>query len=403
VIDRANGDRPLVFVIVGTRPEAIKMAPVLEALKARESEVEARLVLTGQHDTLVGQVLEVLGMTPDHDLAIMKPGQTLYDVAQACLGAMGDLLRRERPAEILVQGDTATVFFASLAAFFEKIRVGHVEAGLRSNRKWSPFPEEMFRRLTDVLADHYFAPTSGAVEHLRAEGVPASRIHLTGNPVVDALGGLELAAHHPTDERVREALDSGDPIVLLTAHRRESFGPGLERIFEAVGEIARRFTAVRVIYPVHPNPNVLEPARRILGGIDRVLLTEPLDYLDLVRVMSASSLVLTDSGGIQEEAPSFGVPVLVLREVTERPEGVALGAAKLVGTDRDRIVEEAGRILGAGGARVAEFETPKVGAETNPYGDGRAGARIADIVVSELTGETRRTSDWSGPEGSRAP
>ncbi len=401
--DRANGERPLVFVVVGTRPEAIKMAPVFQAFRARESEVEARLVLTGQHDTLVDQVLELLGLTADHDLAIMKPGQTLYDVAEACLGAMGELLRRERPAEILVQGDTATVFFASLAAFFEKIRVGHVEAGLRSKRKWSPFPEEMFRRLTDVLADHYFAPTSGAAEHLRTEGVPASRIHLTGNPVVDALHGLDLAGHHPADQRIREALDSGDPVVLLTAHRRESFGAGLERIFDAVAEITRRFPRVRVVYPVHPNPNVLEPARRILGGLDGVILTEPLDYLDLVRVMRASSLVLTDSGGIQEEAPSFGVPVLVLREVTERPEGVALGAAKLVGTDGDRIVAEATRILDTDQSGTGAAGSGGSGLGANPYGDGRAGDRIADIVISELTGEPRRTADWPGPEAPPAP
>jgi UDP-N-acetylglucosamine 2-epimerase (non-hydrolysing) len=403
VSDPANRERPLVFVIVGTRPEAIKMAPVFDALRARESEVESRLVLTGQHDTLVHQVLEVLGMTADHDLAIMQPGQSLYDVAEACLGAMGDLLRRERPAEILVQGDTATVFFASLAAFFEKIRVGHVEAGLRSNRKWSPFPEEMFRRLTDVLADHYFAPTPGAGEHLGAEGVPDHRIHITGNPVVDALQGLDLTGHHPADPRVREALDSGDPVVLLTAHRRESFGPGLERIFEAVAEVTRRRPGVRVVYPVHPNPNVLEPARRILGEAEGVLLTEPLDYLDLVRVMGASSLILTDSGGIQEEAPTFGVPVLVLREVTERPEGVALGAATLVGTDQSRILEEAERILDAGKDGIGEGGAGRIQAGTNPYGDGRAGVRIADIVVSDLTGGPRRTTDWPGPEAPPAP
>jgi UDP-N-acetylglucosamine 2-epimerase (non-hydrolysing) len=395
----AAGGKPLVFVVVGTRPEAIKMAPVLRALRARGSEIESRLVLTGQHDTLVSLVLDAFDLEADHDLAIMRPDQTLYQVGEACMRAMGSLLRDERPSEILVQGDTATVFFASLAAFFEGVQVGHVEAGLRSHRKRSPFPEEMFRRLTDVLADQYFAPTQRSVDHLVSEGIPEDRVHLTGNPVVDALEGLGTDAEGPGDARVRDAMAAGHRMVLLTAHRRESFGPGLEAVFHAVAELTRRYPDVRVIYPVHPNPNVREPATRILGGLPGVVLTEPLGYLDLVRVMKAAALVLTDSGGIQEEAPTFGVPVLVLREVTERPEGVEAGVATLVGTDRDRILAVASELLDReGGAPGAARPSGP-----NPYGDGRAGIRIADIVISGLTEVPRRTGDWDGVSLPAAP
>jgi UDP-N-acetylglucosamine 2-epimerase (non-hydrolysing) len=297
------------------------------------------------------------------------------------------VLRDFRPSTVLVEGDTATVFVASLAAFFERVKVGHVEAGLRSRDKWAPFPEEIFRRLTDVVADHHFAPTPRAAAALLAEGVPKASVHVTGNTVVDAL--LEAAAlERPvTNVELRAAIDDARArLILLTAHRRESFGEPLREIFRAVRDLADRVEDVRIVYPVHPNPNVLEPARALLSGHPRIALTGPLDYFDMVAALRRAALVLTDSGGIQEEAPTFGTPVLVLRDVTERPEGVEAGVAELVGTDRRRIVERAFAALASEPARERR---------PNPYGDGRAGERIADIVVADLCGARRQTEDWS--------
>ncbi len=375
-----------ILVVAGTRPEAIKMAPVLAGLRALDPAADVRLALTGQHSDLVDSVLDVFDLTPDFDLAIMKPGQSLYDVAARCLEGMGPLLREFRPHEVLVQGDTATVFFASLAAFFEGCRVGHVEAGLRSGQKWSPFPEEIFRRLTDVVADHYFAPTPDAASRLLAEGVPGERVFVTGNTVVDALEEIRARGGGVQDPRLASILAESGQLALMTAHRRESFGGPLRDVFGAVRELVERESELTVVYPVHPNPNVIGSARELLSDHPRIHLLEPLDYLDLVRVMAAADLILTDSGGIQEEAPTFGVPTLVLREVTERPEGVAAGAAVLVGTDPERILTEAQAVLqGEKGIRIA----------ANPYGDGRAGRRIADIVLSDLAGRARTLTDWS--------
>jgi UDP-N-acetylglucosamine 2-epimerase (non-hydrolysing) len=383
-------------MVVGTRPEAIKMAPVAQALAGRAHLLESRLVLTGQHDELVGQVLEAfhlvpeMGLLPDVDLAVMREGQDLYHLSQACLQGLREVFRDYRPHLVLVQGDTATVFLASLVAFFERVGVGHVEAGLRSGSKWAPYPEEMFRRLSDVLADFHFAPTPLARENLLGEGVPPGRIHLTGNTVVDALMAVARLSRAPRNPELRKVLDKGRKLVLLTAHRRESFGEPLREVFRAVREMADREEEVEVLYPVHPNPRVREPARELLSGHPRIHLTEPLDYLDLVSALEKAALVLTDSGGIQEEAPTFGTPVLVLREVTERPEGVEAGVATLVGTDGGRILEASLSLLraplggrGRGGLR-------------NPYGDGKAGERIADILASSLAGVPRVTRDWDG-------
>lgn len=392
-----GGRRPRVLVVVGTRPEAIKMAPVIQALDRREDELEARLALTGQHDELVDQVLEAFGLVPDlrflpdFDLALMREGQSLYDLAHGCLDGLRDVVHDFQPQMVLVQGDTASVFFAGLVAFFEGIQLGHVEAGLRSGRKWAPFPEEMLRRLTDVLTDLHFAPTPGARDNLLMEGVSPESIHLTGNTVVDALLTTVGIARGPTNLELAGVLERGRRLVLLTAHRRESFGEPVRRAFSAVRELAETEADIEVLYPVHPNPEVMEPARELLSGHPRIHLTRPLDYLDLVLALERSALVLTDSGGIQEEAPTFGTPVLVLREVTERPEGVEAGAAVLVGTDRDRILSQAHAIL-AGGA----LGHPGRSASANPYGDGKAGDRIADIVACHLGGGPRRTSDWNG-------
>lgn len=366
------------------------MAPVLDAL-ARRPEVRAQLVLTGQHTDLVQGVLTRFGLEADYDLALMRPGQSLYDVAHGVLDGLRNVVRDAEPSAILVQGDTATVAFASLVGFFEKIPVGHVEAGLRSGDKWAPWPEEIFRRLTDVLSDWYFAPTRAAADHLHAENVPADRIFVTGNPVVDALrtvsSGHEVA-HAELSRILHRRRTGAGRLVLVTLHRRESFGAPIRDALDAIRTLVDREPDLEVVYPVHPNPEVHGPAHERLGGHPRIHLLEPIDYFDLVTGLKEADLVLTDSGGIQEEAPSCGTPVLVLREVTERPEGVAAGVAELVGTDPTLIVERAQAWLHRGSTE---------GEPINPYGDGRAGERIADIVVSRLTGAPRTTDDWAGP------
>jgi UDP-N-acetylglucosamine 2-epimerase (non-hydrolysing) len=337
---------------------------------------------------MVDQVLEAFALTPDYDLGIMREGQDLYDVAHSCLDGLREVVREFQPSVLLVQGDTATVFFASLVGFMEGIRVGHVEAGLRSGNKWSPYPEEMFRRLSDVLSDFYFAPTPGARKNLLAEGVPEERVYLTGNTVVDALLSVGQEERDPKNPTLGKLLRGGKPLVLLTAHRRESFGKPLRELFSAVRELADRVPEVEILYPVHPNPNVLSPAREDLSDHPRIHLTEPLGYLDLVQALKAAKLVLTDSGGIQEEAPTFGTPVLVLRGVTERPEGVEAGVAHLVGTEREKILAASLELLTS--APLQDQGVPP----RNPYGDGRAGERIADIVVADLLGRPRATKDW---------
>lgn len=373
-----------ILVVIGTRPEAIKMAPVVAALRA-VPEFECRVCLTGQHTTLVDQVLEAFGLVPDDDLEIMREGQTLYDVVHRALDGLRDVVRAYRPDVLLVQGDTATVFVGSLVAFFERVKIGHVEAGLRSHDKWAPFPEEILRRLADVLSDYYFAPTGRARDQLLSEGVTAERIHVTGNTVVDALLSVTERERPVSDPTLAGVLASGRRLILLTAHRRESFGAPLRRVFAAVRELADAVPDAELVYPVHPNPNVRVPADELLSGHPRIHLIPPLGYLDLVVALKRSALVLTDSGGIQEEAPTFGVPVLVLRDVTERPEGISAGVAELVGTNPERIVSRGLAAL----ARSGGAPPPP-----NPYGDGMAGERIADIVRADLTGTPRRTGDW---------
>ena len=360
------------------------MAPVIGALRQR-SGCNHRLVLTGQHTEMVDQVLNVFGIEANYDLDLMKPGQSLYDVGHACMDGLREVAEDFRPDVTVVQGDTATVFFAGVVTFFQQGMLAHVEAGLRSREKWSPFPEEMLRRMTDTVSDFCFAPTAEAAANLAREGVSRERIFVTGNTVVDALRQMRDRPVAVRDPRAAELIASRRRLVLLTAHRRESFGTPLERVFQAVATLAERFDDIEILYPVHPNPRVLGPARRILGGCPRVHLVDPLDYSDLVAALARASLVLTDSGGIQEEAPAFGVHTLVLREVTERPEGVRAGAATLVGTDADRIL--------AGAAAHLSGRRPAC-RDANPYGDGRAGERIADILLAQLTAAPRRTRDW---------
>lgn len=410
--------RPRVLSVIGTRPEAIKMAPVIRAIEAR-GLVEHRVALTGQHADMVDPVLSFFDVRPHYDLQLMTPGQSLHDVGRRCLEALPGVFADFRPDATVVQGDTATAFFAAVATFFEGGKVAHVEAGLRSRDKWAPFPEEMLRRMTDCVADYCFAPTSRAAEHLKREGVPPERVFVTGNTVVDALQATSAAPQPVEDPVVARVLGvvgeraglggpagrgepdglgepagRGEPagprpsrLVLLTAHRRESFGAPLEGVFGAVRELASRFDDVQVLYPVHPNPRVREPAQRELGNVPRVDLVAPLSYGDLLAVLRRASLVLTDSGGIQEEAPTFGVHALVLREVTERPEGVEAGCATLVGTNPERIVAEAVKRLEGEG---------QGGDMPNPYGDGRAGERIADVLLADLTNAPRETEEWTG-------
>jgi UDP-N-acetylglucosamine 2-epimerase (non-hydrolysing) len=379
------GSAPRVLVVIGTRPEGIKLAPVVDALRARGG-IDVRVALTGQHTSLIDQVMSVFRLDAAWDLDIMKEGQDLYDVAHGCLDGLRGVVTEFRPDLLLVQGDTASVFFGALVGFFERVRVGHVEAGLRSGDKRRPWPEEVLRRMTGAVADLHFAPTPQARANLLAETIEARDIFVTGNTVVDAVLRMADVPHEPADAALRDALDSGRRLVLVTAHRRESFGAPLREAFGAIREVADRFDDITVVYPVHPNPQVREPAADVLGAHPRIRLTEPLDYMDLLHALKRAALAITDSGGIQEEAPSFGTPVLVLRDVTERPEGVAAGAARLVGTDRTRIVAAAASILEAGSDRAAA---------PNPYGDGRAGERIADIVLHTLTGAPRTLADWT--------
>ena len=378
---------PRVLVVIGTRPEGIKLAPVITALQQR-NEVETRVVLTGQHTDLMDQVLSAFEIPTDWDLGIMREGQNLYDVAEGCMNGIRDVVRDFRPQIMLVQGDTASVFFSSLVGFFERVKVGHVEAGLRSHDKYRPYPEEIFRRLTGVSADLHFAPTAEARDNLLREAIPADQVYLTGNTVVDALRDIS-ARSIPVDNPVlKNAIDSNRPMVLITAHRRESFGAPLREAFSAIRELAERHSDVLFFYPVHPNPEVQRPAREILTGHASIVLTQPLGYFDLIAALKHATFALTDSGGIQEEAPTFGTPVLVMREVTERPEGVRAGIAQLVGTDYEKIVHLGSALL-TGNLRHQMAKT------SNPYGDGRASERIADIVVNSLTGAERKTTDWS--------
>ncbi|MCP3958815.1 MAG: UDP-N-acetylglucosamine 2-epimerase (non-hydrolyzing) [bacterium] len=356
-----------ILVLYGTRPEAIKMAPVIEALRRRPAAIEPIVCTTGQHREMVDQVQEILGIRPDFDLDLMRPDQGLNELTSRAFAALDGVLSERRPDWLLVQGDTTTAMVGALAAFHRGVRVGHVEAGLRTGDLREPFPEEANRRTIDVVAEALFAPTRRAHDALRSEGVAADRVFLTGNTVVDALRGL--AARLPAPD--------GGMEVLISIHRRESFGERQREIFAALRELASSFPAARFVYPVHRNPKVREPAHQLLGGLPNLELHEPFDYLELLTHLNAARLVLTDSGGIQEEAPVFGVPALVLRDKTERPEGVEAGVARLVGTDRGRIVAEASALLTDDNAHA------RMARQVDLYGDGKAAERIAAVLAGE--------------------
>ncbi len=381
------GPRPAkVAVIFGTRPEAIKLAPVVLALKDHPA-FTCHVCVTAQHRQMLDQVLEVFGLTPDADLDLMQPNQTLGRLTARAVEALDGYLARERPRLVLVQGDTTTVFCAALAAFYHRVPVGHVEAGLRTGNLHSPWPEEANRVLTTRLTDLHFAPTETSRRNLLDEGVPAERIFVTGNTVIDALflARAKVRAAPPAIPGLSaETLDSwrGKPVVLITGHRRENHGAGFDSICRAVAELARRFPEAQFVYPVHLNPNVREPVGRILGvgRAGNVHLIDPLAYLPFVALLERAAVVLTDSGGIQEEAPSLGKPVLVMRDTTERPEAVTAGTVKLVGTDFDAIVSETARLLTDREAYEAMARAH------NPYGDGLATGRIVDACLRFLGG-----------------
>lgn len=368
--------KPRIVVTFGTRPEAIKMFPVVFAL--RETGLfDVKVVVTAQHRELLDSVLALAGITPDVDLDLMQPDQSLDGLASRILTRFGEVLDGLLPDRVLVHGDTLTTMMASMACYFRRIPVGHVEAGLRSGDIYSPWPEEVNRKVTGVIADLHFAPTQTAAAALRAENVPDSAIHVTGNTVIDALlfaqGRITAAPSLAPAIAPLKARFAQRRIIAVTAHRRENFGPGMAQIAEGLQKLAAR-DDIAIIYPVHPNPNVGGVMRPALSAYDNIALIDPLDYLDFVAMMAASDIVLTDSGGIQEEAPSLGKPVLVMRDTTERPEGVAAGTAKLVGANASAIVAETIRLLEDPDAYQAMARAH------NPYGDGKASARIAELI-----------------------
>lgn len=384
-----------VLSIIGTRPEAIKMAPVVRAL-TKAADVESRVCTTAQHRQMLDQVLALFQIRPDYDLDLMREDQTLGVLSAALFGGLEPVLNDVKPDWILVQGDTTTVAIAALLAYYHRVRLGHVEAGLRTHNKWQPFPEELNRRVASIAADLHFAPTELARQNLLREGVDERTICVTGNPVIDALHFVAdqpeptlisdlmrqlrvgtADANHPTEDAKGKSRgpDLARSLILVTAHRRESFGAPLEEILHAIRDIAARGDT-EIVYPVHLNPNVQEPARRILGSVPHVTLLPPLDYLPLVHLMKHATLILTDSGGIQEEAPGFGIPVLVLREVTERPEGIEAGTLKLVGTDRRKILSETNLLLDDPHAYA------RMAKAVNPFGDGHAAEKIVDALLA---------------------
>src|SRR5690554_1922608 len=366
--------------VFGTRPEAIKMAPLALQL-AKDDRFEARVCVTGQHREMLDQVLELFQLVPDHDLNIMKPGQDLTDVTTGILQGLKDVLSEFKPDIVLVHGDTATTFAATLAAYYQQIPVGHVEAGLRTGNIYSPWPEEGNRKLTGTLSTLHFAPTANSQQNLLNEGINPASISVTGNTVIDAL--LDVVAKLESNQELQQRfsdqfnfLDAEKKLILVTGHRRESFGGGFERICQALVDTAKAYPDVETLYPVHLNPNVREPVNRLLQGINNVHLIEPLDYLPFVYLMNRAHIILTDSGGIQEEAPSLGKPVLVMRDTTERPEAVDAGTVKLVGTEVAAIRNGLETLLNDERAYTAMARAH------NPYGDGRACERIRSRLLA---------------------
>lgn len=359
-----------VMLVFGTRPEAIKMCPLVNELKTRSEEFKTVVTVTGQHREMLDQVLRVFGVIPDYDLSIMRPGQTLFDVTCDVLLKLKTVLENEMPDVVLVHGDTSTSFAAALACFYMQIPVGHVEAGLRTHDIYSPWPEEFNRQAVDIVSEYYFAPTEASKQNLLKEGKPGSKIWVTGNTGIDALGTTVREGYSHAELDWAE----GSRLILVTAHRRENLGEPMHRMFRAIRRVMEEHPDTKAIYPIHMNPIVRDAAHKELDGFDRLHIIEPLEVLDFHNFMAASHLILTDSGGIQEEAPSLGKPVLVMRDTTERPEGIAAGTLKLVGTDEADIYREFNRLLSD------EIEYEAMSHASNPYGDGHASERIANAL-----------------------
>ena len=360
-----------VMSIFGTRPEAIKMAPLVKELEKRK-KIESIVCVTAQHREMLDQVLNTFDIKPDYDLNIMKQGQSLADVTTRALVGLEEVIKEVKPDIVLVHGDTTTTFAGALAAFYNQVAIGHVEAGLRTYDKYSPFPEEMNRQCVDRMTDMYFAPTEISKNNLLKENIDESKIYITGNTAIDAMSTtVDENYTHPELEWIKP----GEKMILLTAHRRENLGEPMRHIFRGIKRIVDEFDDVKVIYPIHMNPRVREVAKEVFGDADRVKLIEPLEVFDFHNFQNKSYIILTDSGGIQEEAPSLGKPVLVLRDTTERPEGIKAGTLKLVGTDEDVIYEETKKLL------LDKKEYEKMSKASNPYGDGHASERIVDAII----------------------
>ena len=367
--------RKKVMVVFGTRPEAIKMAPVIQALRQKD-ELFCQVIVTAQHREMLDQVLQLFKIVPDFDLDLMRQGQTLTEITTRALNGLKEVFQRELPDLVLVHGDTTTTFVAALAAFYAQIPVGHVEAGLRTGNKYSPFPEEMNRKLASVLADYHFAPTETARRNLLLEGIAPEKVFVTGNTVIDALLATVKTEYNFLDPGIERILkQSNTRTILVTTHRRENLGEPMRQIYQALKNILDLFPDTQVIFPVHKNPLVRKVVTEVLGSHPRVSLVEPMDYEPFVNLMSRSHLILTDSGGIQEEAPSLGIPVLVVRDTTERPEAVEAGTVSLVGTEYESVYLELKRLLSD------QVAYDRMSMASNPYGDGYAASRIATIIV----------------------
>ncbi len=370
------GSMRKLMIIFGTRPEAIKLCPLVMALKDHSRAFKVVTCVTAQHREMLDPVLSLFGLTPDYDLNLMEPDQTLFHITTNVLLGIGKIMKVEKVDMVIVQGDTTTTFSASLAAFYNKVQIGHVEAGLRTGDKYAPYPEEINRRLTTVLADVHFAPTQRNQQNLLAEGVPEERIIITGNTVIDALLWVREKIERENKEfDVLQGIDFTKNIILVTGHRRENFGQGFIDLCQALREIAQNNKEVEIVYPVHLNPNVRRPVSSLLSGIENIKLLNPLDYEPFVYLMNKSYFIITDSGGIQEEAPSLGKPVLVTRNATERPEALETGSVKLVGTEKAQLVFESQRLISD-----KDFYK-KMSIAQNPYGDGRACQRIVQWLL----------------------
>lgn len=364
-----------VMTVFGTRPEAIKMAPLVKEMGKYPEQIQSIVTVTAQHREMLDQVMEIFSIKPDYDLNIMQPKQTLFDLTTRVLHGLVEVMEKEKPDLVLVHGDTTTTFVASLAAFYKQISVGHVEAGLRTDNKYSPFPEEMNRRLTGALADLHFAPTSTSLANLINEGKKREDIYVTGNTVIDALLS-QVAEKYQFHNEILQNLDyEGKKVILVTTHRRENWGQPLENIYSALKEVVETYNNLELVFPIHKNPIVRETAEKILGKTKRIHMIEPLEYLEFINLMNKSYLILTDSGGVQEEAPSLGKPVLVLRENTERPEALEAGTVKLVGTDKNKILQTVKKLLD----RPEEYQ--QMANAVNPYGDGHASKRIVQALL----------------------